>query len=178
MTNLIDRGNILLGEILKWCLPVIVVLGAAVAILRYAFSLGRPWLSESFVWLNAGVILLGTASVLATEGHVRVDLLYRRMGPKAKAVVNLFGTVIFLWPFTVIVAHAAWPGVVRSWRLMEGSASIDGLPFLYLIKTGIIVFCVLLALQGIVTVVRSLAVLRGTAEPRPEVETEPADRPL
>lgn len=148
-----------LGELLKWALPVVVALAAAVTLLRYGFQLGYPWLSESFVWLNGALVFLGAASVYAWDGHVRVDLLFRRLGPRGRAWVNLLGTLVFLWPMMAVVAVKAWPALMRSWRLLEGSPSIDGLPFLYLMKTAVVAFCVLTAVQGIAIVLRSLHVL-------------------
>lgn len=155
----IDRVMRGFGELLMWILPVVVFLAAAVALLRYGFSLGYPWLSESFVWLNGVLVFLGAAAVYARDGHVRVDLIYRQIGPRGRAWANLFGTVFFLWPMMAVIAVKAWPALVRSWNLMEASSSIDGLPFLYLMKTAVVGFCVLMAIQGISTALRSLHVI-------------------
>lgn len=155
----IDRVMEGFGDLLKWALPVVVALAALVALLRYGLSIGYPWLSESFVWLNGALVFLGCAAVYSTDGHVRVDLFYRRFGPASTALVNLLGTVFFLWPMMAVLAVKAWPALHRSWALQEGSPSIDGLPFLYLMKTAVMAFCVLLAIQGLSTVLRSLHVL-------------------
>lgn len=152
----IDRAILALGELLKWALPIVVALAALVALMRYALALGYPWLSESFVWLNGALVFLGAAAVYAQDGHVRVDLVYRKLGARGKAWINLLGTVLFLWPMLAVLAVKAWPALVRSWRLREASPSIDGLPFLYLMKTAVVAFCVLLALQGLSVVLKSL----------------------
>lgn len=152
----IERFTRAVGELLKWLLPIIVGIAATVTVLRYGLSVGYPWLSESFVWLNGVLILLAAASVLTQDGHVRVDILYRRHGPVGRAWVDLIGTALFLWPMMLVLAVKAWPGVLRSWRLLEGSPSIDGLPFLYLVKSCILLFCLLMSLQGLASVLRSL----------------------
>jgi len=155
----IDRVMEAFGELLKWALPVVVALAALVALLRYGLSLGYPWLSESFVWLNGALVFLGCGAVLSTDGHVRVDLFYRRLGARPKAWINLLGTVFFLWPMVAVLAVKAWPALQRSWALREASPSIDGLPFLYLMKSAVMAFCILLAIQGLSTVLRSLQTL-------------------
>ncbi|MGX1097803.1 TRAP transporter small permease subunit [Amorphus sp. MBR-141] len=155
----IDRVMEGFGELLKWLLPVVVFLAAAVALLRYGLSIGYPWLSESFVWLNGALVFLGASAVYARDGHVRVDLIYRLLGPRGRAWTNLVGTVLFLWPMMAVVAVKAWPALVRSWNLLEASPSIDGLPFLYLMKTAVVAFCGLMAIQGVATVLRSLHVI-------------------
>lgn len=157
--NTIDRVMRGFGEALKWLLPIVVFLAAAVALLRYGLSVGYPWLSESFVWLNGALVFLGAAAVYSRDGHVRVDLVYRKIGPRGRAWANLFGTVFFLWPMMAVIAVKAWPALIRSWNLLEGSSSIDGLPFLYLMKTAVVAFCALMALQGIATALRSLHVI-------------------
>jgi TRAP-type mannitol/chloroaromatic compound transport system permease small subunit len=147
------------GELLKWILPVVVALAAAVALLRYGLAIGYPWLSESFVWLNGALVFLGAAAVYAREGHVRVDLVYRWLGPRGRAWANLLGILFFLWPMMAVIAVKAWPALVRSWNLLEASPSIDGLPFLYLMKTAVVAFCVLMAIQGVATLLRSLHII-------------------
>lgn len=163
---LIDWFMEALGEALKWALPVIVLLAAAVAALRYAFAMGYPWLSESFIWLNGALVFLGAASILARDEHVRVDLLFRKLGPRGRAWVNLLGVLAFLWPLAAVLAVKAWPALLRSWKLREASPSIDGLPFLYLMKTAVVVFCALIAIQGLAILLKSLhMILHGPEAP-------------
>lgn len=160
LANLIDGLNRAVGEALKWLLPLIVLLAASVAILRYAFGIGLPWLSESYVWLNGAVFTLGAGYVLLMEKHVRVDFIYERLTVRGKAWVNILGTLLLLWPTMYIIAEKAWPAVERSWRMQETSSTVGGLPFMFLLKGCVIGFCVLVALQGLSLVLRSTLILR------------------
>jgi TRAP-type mannitol/chloroaromatic compound transport system permease small subunit len=51
------------------------------------------------------------------------------------------------------------PYVQRSWRILENSANIGGMPGLYVLKTFIVVFGVLVILQGLAMLIRSALVL-------------------
>lgn len=157
----IDACNRLLGRIATWLVPLVVLIASAVVVLRYFFQLGFPWLSESFVWLHGAIFLLAAAYVLQIEGHVRVDVFYRKFGPRGRALVNLLGVAFLLWPAMWVLAWRSLPIAERSWRMQEASPTPNGLPFLFLMKALIIVFCVLVALQGLALLIRSLAVLSG-----------------
>lgn len=160
----IDAVNQLIGEVLKWAIPVIVSVCALVAILRYGFDIGFTWMSEIYVWLNGAVFMLCSAYLLSQDKHVRVDFLYSRLSEKGKAWVNILGTFFLLWPMLFLIADKAWPGIRRSWRILEQSPSVGGLPFLYLLKTCLIIFCVLLILQGLSLVIRSVHVLLNSSK--------------
>tara|TARA_A100001391_G_scaffold134582_1_gene93373 strand:+ start:23796 stop:24317 length:522 start_codon:yes stop_codon:yes gene_type:complete len=161
LADLIDRLNDGIGEILKWGMPIIALICAVVAALRYGFDTGFPWLSESYVWLNAAVFTLGSAYVLRHEGHVRVDVFYNLLSARGKAWINVIGTLVFLYPMLYFLATKAWPGIQRSWSRLETSPTIGGLPFMYLLKTCLLGFCLLLALQGLSLLIRSVLVIRN-----------------
>lgn len=160
----IDKLNALVGETLKWCVLAVVLLTATSAILRYVFGIGFPWLSESYVWLNAVVFTLGAGWVLLEEGHVRVDLFYGQISEKGKAWVNFVCTIVFLFPMLLVIAIKSWPSVNRSWLQLESSPTIDGLPFMYLLKTCVLGFCLLLALQGLSLLLRSLLIMLNRSQ--------------
>ena len=76
--------------------------------------------------------------------------------------------VLFLIPFVLVVGTFGWTYVARSWRLYEGSANIGGMPGLFVLKSFILVFCVLIGLQGVAWAFRSILVLTGNEELLPE----------
>ncbi len=160
LADLVDRLNECIGEVLKWGMPVIAVICAVVAVLRYGFELGFPWLSEAYIWLNGALFTLGSAYVLRTEGHVRVDLFYNQLSARGRAWIDLLGTLVFLYPMLYFIAIKAWPGIQRSWARLETSPTIGGLPFMYLLKSCLLGFCLLLALQGLSLMLRSILVIR------------------
>ena len=105
---------------------------------------------------------------LFREDHVRVDIFYRPASQKKKAIADLIGVCMFLFPFMFAVYYIGLPYVQRSWRLVEHSANIGGMPGLYVLKTFILVFVVLVALQGLAMVIRSLLVLGNREDLVPE----------
>lgn len=158
----IDRFNALIGRGAAWFALFMVAAQFAVVVLRYAFGQGSVWLQESVIYAHVGLILLAAAWTLAQGGHVRVDIFYGRMSPRGQAFVDLCGAVLLLLPFLAALTWYALPYVARSWGIFERSREVGGLPLVWLLKTLIPLFAVLLALQGIVQAARAWRVLRAT----------------
>lgn len=132
-----------------------------VVVQRYVFHVSYPPLQDLYVWLS-GAMFTGVAGfALLRDDHVRVDIFYRPGSVRRKAVADLLGTVLFLVPYVVVIFAYALPYVERSWRLWEGSANVGGMPGLFVLKSFIIVFTVLVGLQGIAWGLRAILVLTG-----------------
>lgn len=157
----VDALSDALGRLTAWLLAPMALIAFAVVVLRYAFEVGFPWLSEAFVWLNGAIVMLSAAYVLKEDKHVRVDLFYRNMSPRGRAWIDLGGVWLLLMPTVGTLAWLSWPIVQRSWRMAERSATPDGLTFMYLVKATVIAFCVLTALQGLAISIRCLMTLSG-----------------
>jgi TRAP-type mannitol/chloroaromatic compound transport system permease small subunit len=163
----VDALNEGVGRVAAWLTLATVLICAVVVVMRYAFSTGFIWLQELFVWTYACVFMLGAGYTLLHGGHVRVDIFYARMGPRARAIVDLFGAFVFLLPWVALTAWTSMPYVRASWRLSEESAQTGGMPGLYLLKSVLLVFCVLLGLQGLAMAGRSMLTLAGHDAARP-----------
>ena len=157
---LIDRLIAAIGRAVMWLALVVVLLQFAVVVLRYAFGIGSIWLSESVVYAHAAVFMLAAAWTLQANGHVRVDVFYADASPRAKALVDLLGALLLLLPFMAVIAWFALPYVARSWTVLERSREASGLPLVYLLKTVIPAFALLMALQGTAQAIRAAVTLR------------------
>ena len=166
--RMISGFNTLIGNIFSWLSLAIVVVCFTIVVQRYAFATSYIWMRDLYVWLNGAMFTAVAAFALLRNDHVRVDIFYRPAGVRRKALVDLFGVVFFLLPFSWMVFAYGWPFVARSWRIHEASANIGGMPGLYILKTFILGFAVLIALQGIAMALRSVLVLAGREELLPE----------
>lgn len=162
----IDRITAAIGRVATWCSLYVVLAEFAVVVLRYAFGFGSIRLQESVLYAHAGLFMLAAAWVLQTDGHVRVDIFYARGTPRARAVVNLLGAVIFLLPFAAALFALTLPYVERSWHIFEGSPQPSGLPIVYLLKTIILMFAALIGLQGVAQAIRAALILSAPSGQR------------
>ena len=152
------------GRGVAWLTLAMVLTTFLVVVLRYGFALGWVWMQETYVWLHGIVFMIGAGYTLLHDDHVRVDIFYRSASPRHKALVDLLGVFVLLLPVLAIVAYVAWPYVIESWSKLEGSREAGGLPGLFLLKTMILGFCALVALQGLALAARGILILAGRAE--------------
>ena len=157
----VDRLNGAIGRWVSWLVLAMALVTFAVAILRYVFSFGFVWLQESYVWMHGIVFMVGAGYALLADAHVRVDILYRPFGRRYKAWVDLLGSILLLMPMVIVTGWSSWPYVATSWERLEASREAGGLPGLFLLKSFLIVFCVLVALQGLALAARSIIALRS-----------------
>ena len=172
--HLIDRINERVGRGVAWLTLLMVLITFMVVILRYVYAIGWVWLQESYVWLHGMVFMVGAGYTLLHNGHVRVDIFYRPNSARYKAIIDFFGSLLLLLPLVAIVIYVSYDYVLDSWMRLEESREAGGLPALFLLKTVILLFCMLIGLQGLSLAARSFLVLIGHPEFQPEPEeTEP-----
>ena len=166
----VDGLNEAVGRLVSWLTLGMVVITFLIVVLRYLFNTGWIAMQESLLYMHAAVFLLGAAFTLRRHGHVRVDIFYRKLSPRRRAWVDLAGSVLFLLPVSAFIVYMSWDYVATSWSLKESSGEAGGLPWVYLLKSGIIALGVTLLLQGIAEFLRSLLVALGLAEPSSDGE--------
>ena len=160
LSQRIERLSEWSGRLVAWLTFAMVLVTFLVVVLRYAFDLGSIALQESITYMHAVVFMLGAAYTLRHEGHVRVDIFYRRFGARGRVWVDLLGTLFLLIPVTLFIVWVSWGYVADSWALREGSREAGGLPGVFLLKSVIPLMALLLLLQGIAMGLKALAVIR------------------
>lgn len=153
----INRG---VGRVVAWLTLATVLICFATVYLRYAVGIGLIWLQESYIWTHALAILLGSGYAFLNGGFIKVDMVYNRMSERGQAWVDLGGVIVFLAPFVTMIGLSGWGFFLSSWRMAERSAYEGGLPALYVLKGTLMVFAVLVALQGLAVALRATIILR------------------
>ncbi|MAN47040.1 MAG: TRAP transporter small permease subunit [Alphaproteobacteria bacterium] len=147
---------------------ILVMAQLLVVLLRYAFGMSFTWLNEIVIYAFAAMFMLGAASALRDDAHVRVDILRPRFGPNGRNWIELAGIYLFLFPICIRLLAMTEQGLARSWALFEGSRESDGLPLLFLFKTLLPVFAVLMLVQGLSEALKAALRLTGKLEEAPE----------
>ena len=137
-----------------------VLVTCVVVIMRYGLDMGSVLLQDVVLYLHGGLFLLGSAFALKRGAHVRVDIFYRGFSEVKKAWVDLMGNIIFLQAFCWAILFYSWGYVEFSWRIMEVSPEPDGLPFVYLQKSLLIALAILLGMQSLSEIFKSLIKIR------------------
>lgn len=169
LSDALQRISEVTGKAVAWLTLPMVIGTFVIVVLRYAFDLGYIWMQEGVVWLHAAVFMLAAAYTLKHDEHVRVDIFYRRMTPRKRALVDVLGILVFLLPVSIFILSASWDYVAVSWRIGEGSREAGGLPFPFvpLLKSAIPLASLLLVIEGVAELMRRVLVLLGKAEAPP-----------
>lgn len=166
----IDGFNQTVGKTIAWVAVLMVVTQFSIVVMRYVFGIGSIMMQESIVYMHSFLFMIGAGYTLLHNGHVRVDVFYREASIRKKAIIDLFGVVFLLLPVCVLILDSSWTFVYQSWVILEGSQETSGINAVFILKSIIIVFCILLALQGVAMALRSFLVLKGVIVPEEDHE--------
>ncbi len=155
----IDRFTDACGKLLAWLLLAMALLTAAVVLLRYGFNTGSIMAQEAIIYLHGCVFMLGAAYTLKHDGHVRVDIFYRRFSPRGQAWINAVGGILFLIPLCGFILVSSWDYVEASWIIRESSAEAGGVPAVFLLKSLLPLLAINLFLQAVSETLRNAAIL-------------------
>lgn len=110
-------------------------------------------------WHLFGVLtLLGGTYALHHDTHVRVDLVYHRLSPSGRAMVDVIGHLVLLIPFCLLIAWLSQHFVTMSYMTGEKS-NYGGLTDRYLIKAMLPISLVFLALGALGQVFKKLSII-------------------
>jgi len=169
--RLAEAVNDVVGRTVAYFTLATVLICATVVVIRYVFETGFIWLQELYVWTHAAAFMLGAGFTLMLNRHVRVDIVYATRSERTRAWLDLLSTIVFLFPWLIVLWYYAWPYVASSWTLGEESPQVGGMPGLYILKSVILAFCVLMALQGLAICARSALVLGGRPDLLPPIRS-------
>ena len=156
----IDALNESVGRTVKWLVLIATVISATNAGLRYGFNLSsNAWLELQW-YLFALIFLFGAGYTLKHNNHVRIDVIYGRLSPRARATIDLLGGLLFLLPVAGLLTWFSWSVFVESWAIQEGSPDAGGL-LRWPIKLAMPVGFALLFLQGIAEIIKQIGALTG-----------------
>lgn len=159
LSRWLDRWLKRLGEWASWLWLVLLVVICANVVMRYAFGEGRIEFEEIQWHLYATGFLLGLGYACQSDVHIRVDVLHERLPPRWRAWIELYGTLLLLFPFIALVLVFSVPFVQQSYELAEASQAPGGLPYRWAIKAMLPLGFLLLLLAAIARLSRVWAYL-------------------
>lgn len=167
LITVLETVTRLIGRSVAWLVLYMVLVTFANVVLRYMYGYSNVALIETVLYAFAIVMACTVGWTLERNEHVRIDIVYGALSARAKAMIDLAGTIALLAPVLYVVWTSSFPYVQRSWRLKETSAEVAGLPYLYMLKSVLLVFVVVLGVQAVAFALRALRVIL-TGAPAPE----------
>jgi TRAP-type mannitol/chloroaromatic compound transport system permease small subunit len=174
LSSLIDRANEVIGKTMAWLILVAVLVSATNAVIRKVFSVSsNSWLELQW-YLFGAAFLLASAYTLKQNEHIRIDIIYGMFSRRTQHWIDLFGHVVFLMPFTLLMLYYFVPYVAQSYANGEVSTNSGGLT-IWPAKALLLIGFLLLALQGVSEIIKKIAVMRGIIDdPNPFISAHEA----
>lgn len=157
LADAIDALNRQMAHVLRWFALAMVIIQFCIVIGRYVFGLNSIWLQESVLYLHGALFMLAAGYTLLVDKHVRVDIFYAKASPARRKLIDTLGHVFLLLPSMAVLAYWSWPSVRNSWKILEGPISVGGIEAVFLLKSLIPLFCLLVALQSVAILLRLFA---------------------
>lgn len=138
------------------------LIGALVYEVFSRYVLGRPtlWAFEISYMVMGAIFMLGMANALRVGQHVSVDILSLQLGKRSNALVRLVGYVLFL-PILVWLVWELSKYALAAFESNERSGRSAWNPVIWPVFTVWFVGFLLLALQVLAELLKSLAILMG-----------------
>jgi len=95
-------------QMVTWVTLVLVLVVFTDVVMRYAFRTSFVLTQELEWYPFAFIFLIGGGYTLLQDGHVRVDIIYQKLGFKARAWVNLLGVLLLLIPGCLLIIMTSW----------------------------------------------------------------------
>ena len=174
-----ERITELLGRAISLFSMLIMLLTAAVVVMRYGFEIGTITifgadissiaLQETVLYMHAALFMLASGYTLKHNGHVRVDVFYRNFSARGKAIVDLLGSLFLLTPVCILIFYVSLDFVEFSWKMNEHSQEALGLPWVWAVKALIPLMAVVILFQGLLEALKNGLYLLGKGpSPAPE----------
>ncbi len=163
VVSFIDSISIWSGKIVAFL--IVPMVGSLVfeVICRYFFNRPTIWASDLSTILYGGFFMLGAAYALQRQQHIRTDFLYEKWSVRTKGIVDALLYILFYFPGLGIFMWVSWGYAWTSTLLQERIVTSPWMPIIWPLKLTIPIATILLLIQGISELLKSLyAAYTGT----------------
>ncbi|MDO5642253.1 MAG: TRAP transporter small permease subunit [Paracoccus sp. (in: a-proteobacteria)] len=171
LTRVIDRMNSLIGRSVAWLILLAVLVSAGNAVVRKLFNISSNMWLELQWYLYGAAFMLAAAYTLLEKEHIRIDIIYGGLSRRTQLRIDMFGHLLLMMPFVILMCWKLWPWFMQSYRSGEISTNAGGL-ILWPGKIMLVIGFLLLALQGLSEIIKTWAILRGDLPDDGYQETE------
>jgi TRAP-type mannitol/chloroaromatic compound transport system permease small subunit len=174
VSRIIDSINSRLGKWVSWLILIVVIISAANAVSRKLLGLSsNAWLELQWIMFSVIFMVCSPWTLMSNE-HIRIDIVNSMFSKRVRNWIDVFGHVVFLLPFTIVMIVTGWPFFLASYRLNEQSFNAGGLPQ-WPAKSLVVLGFTLLFFQGISELIKRIAVMRGLIPDPFEQTLHPAE---
>ena len=178
LSRWIDNATERIGRTVYWLVLAAVLISAANATVRKIFNYSSNSFLEIQWYLFSLIFLFCAGYTLKHNEHVRIDIITSRLSARGRAMIDIFGTLVFLLPMAFLIMVLSWPVFVDAWTRNEVSTNAGGLiiwPARLMVPVGFF----LLIVQALSELIKRIAFLKGLIpDPSEKIVTKTAEEEL
>jgi TRAP-type mannitol/chloroaromatic compound transport system permease small subunit len=164
MIRIIDGFTDRTGTIISW-LSVPLVLGVAYEVLaRYLFNAPTIWAYDATYMLYGSLFMLGAAYALHKGAHIRTDFFWEKFSTRRKGLIDTISYIVFFFPSLIMLLLISWTEFHYAWQINETSDQTPWRPVLWPFKFVVPLACLLLLIQGVSELIKSIYMVRTGVE--------------
>ena len=151
----IDRFSKAIGNIVCW-ITIPLILGMVYEVFaRKLFLSPTIWAYDMSRFLYGALFMLGAGYALSKGVHIRADFLYRNFKVKTQGTVDFWLYLLFYFPGLLVFLYMTIGFVQES--IMRGEKGMDTtwMPYMWPIKTCLLIGIIFLLIQGISELLKS-----------------------
>ena len=173
-----DHLSTSVGKAFSWC--IVILMGGTVyeVVMAYVFNAPTLWNFDVSMQMYGAILIMSGAYCLATESHVRGDVIYRLFKPRTQGLIDLILYFIFFFPGVLALAFYGFDYAAISWKLKESSWSSPAQIQIYMVKSLMPAAGILLTMQGISEVFRCIICIQTGHWPARMVVAEETEKIL
>jgi TRAP-type mannitol/chloroaromatic compound transport system permease small subunit len=163
---MIDSFSMAVGHAFAWCILILTLGTSYEVFMRYVLNNPTSWAFDMSYILYGGLFIMAGAYALSRDAHVRGDVLFRLLPPRAQASIELVLYFIFFYPGVTALIIAGYGYAHDSFGYREVSVNSPvGVP-IWQLKALIPAAGIMLFIQGIAQVIRCILCIQTGSWPR------------
>lgn len=164
----LDRVAIQSGHWISWMIVPMVLSLTYEVIARYVFSAPTLWAYDMTFMLYGSFFMLGAAFTLQRKGHIRTDSFYAAWSPRKKGWVDAICYIVLFFPFVYIFLVTGFEYFWKAFTTGEKFVSSPWMPITWPFKLSMPLTGLLLAIQGLSELLKSIYAIQHNAWPDEE----------
>ena len=164
LVRIIDKFTDTTGTWVAWLNVPLVLAVAYEVVSRYAFDAPTLWSFDVTYMLYGTIFMLGAAYALHKGAHIRTDFFFEKWSVQTKGIIDSIAYLVFFFPSIALFGWVGWTEGYYSFQIMETSEQTPWRPLLWPFKMVVPLACLLLVVQGVSEVIKSLHAWRTGIE--------------
>ena len=168
IVRLVEKLSGSFGLLAAWVVAPLILATVYEVFSRYLFNAPTIWAFELAYMAMGTNFLLGAAFTLREKGHIRIDLIYMRLSPRSRALIDLFGYLFLFLPVAFWLTWGLWKYAYFALLSGETSGQSAWNPVIWPFRMVFFMGFLLLALQAVAETVKAIQILRGRIPEDPQ----------